>query len=167
MGLRLAAAYGGTNYQNAISGWVKLITENGMVVIVDLHWTALQLMLSNAQEPMADADHAPTVWSRSPRRSRERLGHLRPVQRALHHGLVLLGQRRLVRAAERTNYTVAGMAALLQAVRNAGAQNVVILGGLSASSDMSQWVSSVNGIPTPPVAPERDQYRERRGVVAR
>jgi hypothetical protein len=40
------------------------------------------------------------------------------------------------------------MASLLQAVRGAGAQNVVILGGLSYSSDMSQWVSSVNSIPT-------------------
>ena len=47
-------------------------------------------------------------------------------------------------------YTTAGMAALLQAVRNAGAQNVVIMGGLSYSSDMSQWASSVNGIPSLP-----------------
>jgi hypothetical protein len=39
------------------------------------------------------------------------------------------------------------MAALLKAVRSAGADNVVILGGLAYSSDMSQWVTSVNGIP--------------------
>jgi hypothetical protein len=49
-----------------------------------------------------------------------------------------------------TNYSVAGMAALLQAVRKTGAENVVILGGLSYSSDMSQWVASVNGIPNLP-----------------
>jgi hypothetical protein len=35
-------------------------------------------------------------------------------------------------------------------VRGAGAQNVVILGGLGYSSDMSQWVTSVNGIPSLP-----------------
>jgi hypothetical protein len=42
------------------------------------------------------------------------------------------------------------MASLLQAVRKAGAENVVILGGLAYSSDMSQWVASVNGIPSLP-----------------
>jgi endoglucanase len=42
---------------------------------------------------------------------------------------------------------VAGIASLLQAVRGAGAKNVVIMGGLSYSSDMSMWVSSVNSIP--------------------
>jgi endoglucanase len=40
------------------------------------------------------------------------------------------------------------MASLLQAVRNAGADNVVILGGLAYSSDFSQWVALVNNIPT-------------------
>jgi S-formylglutathione hydrolase FrmB len=41
------------------------------------------------------------------------------------------------------------MVSLLQAVRNAGANNVVILGGLADSSDFSQWVALVNNIPTP------------------
>ncbi len=40
------------------------------------------------------------------------------------------------------------MASLLHAVRNAGANNVVILGGLAYSSDFSQWVALVNTIPT-------------------
>ncbi len=40
------------------------------------------------------------------------------------------------------------MASLLQAVRNAGANNVVILGGLAYSSDFSQLVGLVNNIPT-------------------
>src|SRR5262245_44084682 len=34
------------------------------------------------------------------------------------------------------------------AARNAGANNVVILGGLAYSSDFSQWVALVNNIPT-------------------
>jgi hypothetical protein len=49
-----------------------------------------------------------------------------------------------------TAYAVAGMATMLQAVRNAGAPNVVILGGLSLSQDFSSWVTSVNSIPTLP-----------------
>src|SRR5258708_6328199 len=39
-------------------------------------------------------------------------------------------------------------ASLLQAGRNAGANNMVILGGLPYSSDFSPWVALVNSIPT-------------------
>jgi endoglucanase len=38
------------------------------------------------------------------------------------------------------NYTASGMAQLLQAVRGAGANNVVIIGGLQWSNDLSQWL---------------------------
>ena len=147
----VAAAYGGTNYQNAISGWVNLITQNGMVAIVDLHWTAPGTTLSNAQEPMADADHAPTVWSQI---AKTFAGNGSVIFDLFNEPFITDWSCWVSGGScaqlNGTNYTVAGMAALLQAVRNAGAQNVVILGGLSYSSDMSQWVSSVNGIPTLP-----------------
>src|SRR2546427_9397638 len=51
-------------------------------------------------------------------------------------------------AAAGNAYNVADMASLPQAVRNAGANNVIILGGLAYSSDFSQWVALVNNIPT-------------------
>ncbi len=35
------------------------------------------------------------------------------------------------------------MAAMLQAVRNAGALNIAILGGLAGAQDFSKWVTSV------------------------
>jgi len=31
-------AYSGANYQNAIIGWINLLTSNGLAVIADLHW---------------------------------------------------------------------------------------------------------------------------------
>jgi endoglucanase len=142
------SAYSGANYQTAIADWVNLITQNGIVAVVDLHWTAPGSTLSQGQEPMADADHAPTVWSQ--------------VAKAFAgNGLVLfdLFNEPFITdwgcwvsggscAQENgTTYAVAGMAALLQAVRGAGAENVVLLGGLAYSSDMSQWVSSVSSIP--------------------
>src|SRR5258705_155254 len=57
-------------------------------------------------------------------------------------------------AAAGNAYNVADMASLLQAVRNAGANNVVILGALSwqcarcTRATSSQWVASVNNIST-------------------
>src|SRR6516164_8778648 len=32
-------AYAGANYQNAIKAYVRLVNANGMVVILDLHWS--------------------------------------------------------------------------------------------------------------------------------
>ncbi len=145
------AAYSGAAYQSALESWVSLLTSNGMVAIIDLHWTAPGGALSNAQEPMADADHAPTFWSQV-------------AKTFAGNGMVIfdLFNEPFITdwgcwtsggscAQENgTTYAVAGMASLLQAVRGAGAQNVVILGGLAYSSDMSQWAASVNSIPSLP-----------------
>jgi len=148
------AAYSGTNYQNAIQTWVNLITSNGFVAIVDLHWTAPGSYLAKSQTPMADADHAPTFWSQV-------------AKMFASNGSVifdLFNEPYIMdwtcwtqggmcakwngSSATGSSYQVAGMASLLQAVRTAGAENVVIMGGLGYSSDMSSWVTSVNSIPT-------------------
>jgi hypothetical protein len=145
------AAYSGAAYQAAVKKWVDLLTSNGMVAILDLHWTAAGASLSNAQQPMPDADHAPTLWSQV-------------ATTFASNGAVIFDlfnepyvtdwtcwtSGGACAQANGATYTVAGMAALLQAVRNAGANNVVILGGLAYSSDLSQWVASVNSIPKLP-----------------
>jgi endoglucanase len=148
------AASGGTNYQTAITTWVKLLTTNGMVAIVDLHWTAPGTYLAKGQTPMADADHAPTFWSQV---AKTFAGNGMVVFDLFNEpyisdwGCWVSGGSCAQwngSSAVGATYTVAGMASLLQAVRNAGAQNVVIMGGLGYSSDMSQWVKSVQSIPT-------------------
>jgi hypothetical protein len=147
----VAAAYGGANYQNAISTWVNLLTQNGMVVILDLHWTAPGTTLANAQAPMADADHAPTFWSQVATAFKDDgtvIFDLFNEPFITDWGCWTSGGS--CAQLDGASYTVAGMASLLQAVRKAGAENVVILGGLAYSSDMSQWVASVNGIPSLP-----------------
>jgi endoglucanase len=142
-------ASAGSNYQNAITTWVNLITMNGMVAIVDLHWTAPGSNLANAQIPMADADHSPTFWSQV---AKAFAGNGSVVFDLFNEPYITDWSCWVSGGScaqyNGSNYTVAGMASLLQAVRNAGAQNLVILGGLAYSSDMSQWVASVNSIPT-------------------
>jgi len=147
----VASAYGGTNYQNAIGGWVSLLTQNGMVVILDLHWTAPGTTKSTAQEPMADADHAPTFWSQVATMFK---GNGSVIFDLFNEPFITDWTCWVSGGScaqlNGTSYPVAGMASLLKAVRSTGAQNVVILGGLAYSSDMSQWVASVNGIPKLP-----------------
>ena len=146
------SAYAGTTYQNAIAR----LGEPAHAERDGRHpRSALDGAGHHARhEPGPDGRRRPLPHVLVPGRhdvQGQRVGHLRSLQRAVHHRLELLGQRRLVRAAERHHATPSpGMASLLKAVRSAGAQNVVILGGLAYSSDMSQWVASVNGIPSLP-----------------
>ena len=143
------AAFSGANYQKALSDWVNLITQNGMIAVIDLHWTAAGGSQSNAQQPMADADHAPTFWSQV---AKAFAGNGSVIFDLFNEpfitdwGCWVKGGS--CAQANGASYQVAGMAALLKAVRGAGADNVVILGGLAYSSDMTQWVTSVNSIPS-------------------
>jgi hypothetical protein len=141
--------YGGAPYQAAVTTWVNLITSNGMVAIVDLHWTAPGTDLANAQIPMADADHAPMFWSQVAATfasNGQVIFDLFNEPFITDWGCWTSGG--MCASWMGATYNVAGMASLLQAVRNAGAKNVVIMGGLSYSSDMESWVSSVTSIPT-------------------
>jgi|HubBroStandDraft_4_1064222.scaffolds.fasta_scaffold02455_8 hypothetical protein len=153
--------YGGstaTEYQSAIEQFVSLLTTNGLSVIVDLHWAGPgtdQTNPSLGQIPMADADHAVTFWT--------------SVASAFKgNGSVIFdlfnepditdwecwvsGAAASANCAQAngTSYAVAGMATMLQAVRNAGAPNIAILGGLAYSQDFSMWVTSVQSIPSLP-----------------
>src|SRR3989449_11064651 len=58
----VAAAYSGDNYRRAISDYVALLNRAGMVVILDLHWTAAGTAIALGQAPMPNRDHTPQFW---------------------------------------------------------------------------------------------------------
>jgi aryl-phospho-beta-D-glucosidase BglC (GH1 family) len=148
----VASAYGGANYQQAIASYVNLLTSSGMIVILDLHWAAPGTQTATQQLGMADADHSPTFWSQVA----TAYANSPSVVFDLFNEPFITDWTCWVSggscAQDKNNaaYTTAGMASLLKAVRTAGANNVVIMGGLGYSSDFSQWESSVNGIPNLP-----------------
>jgi hypothetical protein len=57
------ASASGSNYRNAIVGYVNRINAAGMYVILDLHWNAPDGLRAVAQQAMADADHSTAFWS--------------------------------------------------------------------------------------------------------
>jgi endoglucanase len=143
--------YGGKNYQDAIKAYVDLLIQNGMYVILDLHWAAPGTETANGQLGMADADHAPTFWSQVAAAYASYDDH---VLFDLFNEPFISDWNCWLKGgtcAEDYNnqtYQAAGMAALLKAVRGAGADNVVMMGGLGYASDFSQWVSEVKSIPS-------------------
>jgi endoglucanase len=144
------AAAAGSAYRAAIRQWVSLLEQNGMYVIVDLHWAAPGSDLANGQLGMADADHAPTFWSQV---AAAYAGDDGQVIFDLFNepfisdwGCWLNGSA-CATDANGSAYMTAGMKTLLAAVRGAGADNLAILGGLGYSSEFTMWVDEVAQLP--------------------
>jgi hypothetical protein len=149
-------AYSGANYQSAIKAYVHLLNANGIVAILDLHWTdgaytgpsaGCSSARAVCQKPMPDAAQAIPFWKsvahafkgndavifdlfNEPYASRA-TGSTGSGWRCWLHGGTCPG----------ISYRVAGMQSLVNAVRSTGATNVLMLGGEEYSNDLRQWLS--------------------------
>jgi len=137
-------AYGGTNYQVAIQQFVNLLNSNGIVVILDLHWTAPGNTPATGQLPMPDTDHSITFWQQV-------------AQAYATNSMVIfdLFNEPYPDSNQNTtaawvcwlkggtcpgfSYQAAGMQQLVTAVRSQGAKNILMLGGINYSNTLAQW----------------------------
>jgi endoglucanase len=150
-------AYAGASYRNAIRRYVNLLNANGIVAILDLHWTdgaytgpssGCSSAEAVCQKPMPDAAQAVPFWtsvaktfSRNdavifdlfnepyPERA-DGNNETEGWQCWRHGGNACVG----------ISYRVAGMQTLVRAVRKTGAKNVIMLGGLEYANDLTQWL---------------------------
>lgn len=148
--------YAGTSYINAVKAYVSLLNANGLVVIVDLHWTdglytgnssGCSSAQATCQKPMPDAAQAIPFWTsvastfkgnnavvfdlfNEPYASRA-TGDTTTGWQCWLNGGTCAG----------IGYPVAGMQAMVSAVRSTGATNVLMLGGEEYSNDLSQWLT--------------------------
>ena len=144
-------AYAGANYQNAIKAYVHLLNANGIVAILDLHWTdgaytgpssGCSSAQAVCQKPMPDAAQAIGFWTsvantfkgndavifdlfNEPYASRA-TGSTASGWRCWLNGGTCAG----------ISYQVAGMQSMVNAVRSTGATNVIMLGGEEYSNDL-------------------------------
>jgi hypothetical protein len=145
--------FAGANYQAAIEGYVSRLEAHGMIVDLDLHWTAPAAVSASTQDVMADTDHSTTFWSQ-----------VAAIYGQDHHVVFELFNEphdiswncwengcTIPAAGTTPAWQAAGMQQLVTAVRSAHASNVVILGGLGFSGDISQWKSHQ---PTDPLGQE-------------
>jgi len=142
------AQYAGANYQSAIVNYVNLLNQNGLVAILDLHWNAPGTTSATGQEPMADADHSPAFWSSVA----STFANNSSVIFDLYNEPYSISWSCWVNGGTSTScgtsYNIAGMNQLIAAVRSAGANNVVMAGGLAYSNDLSQWLQNEPTDPT-------------------
>jgi endoglucanase len=142
----VGAAYRGVHYRKAIEAYVRLLNANGIVAILDLHWsdglyTGPSAGCASAeavcQKPMPDAAESIRFWSsvastfagndavifdlfNEPYPESALATETAAWTCWLHGGRA---------CSPGISYPVAGMQALVKAVRAAGANNVIMLGG--------------------------------------
>jgi endoglucanase len=127
----------GARYRSAIHAYVTRLHKAGLYVILDLHWNAPGTHMATGQQPMADLDHAPAFWSSVARAFLSDPAVLFDLYneplgiswRCWRDGCALPG-----------GWSTAGMQALVDAVRGAGARQPVIAAGLSSGNDLSSWL---------------------------
>jgi endoglucanase len=146
----------GANYQNAVKGYVHRLNADGMVVILDLHWTdgaytgaasACSSAEATCQKPMPGMGAVP-FWSSVASTFKD------------NDAVIFdLFNEPYPEQADQMNYTegwqcwlnggncagisypVAGMQDMVNAVRSTGANNVLMLGGLEWSNDLDGWLA--------------------------
>ncbi|HEV2345533.1 MAG TPA: cellulase family glycosylhydrolase [Actinocrinis sp.] len=150
------AAYAGAAYQSAIKSYVNLLNDNGIVAVLDLHWTdgaysgpgaGCGSAQATCQKPMPDTAEAVPFWTsvagafkgddsvvfdlfNEPYPSQADANNETEGWQCWLNGGTCAG----------IGYSVAGMQSLVNAVRSSGADNVLMLGGLSWSNDLTQWL---------------------------
>jgi endoglucanase len=149
--------YAGRNYRLAVDKYVKLLIANGMIVIVDLHWTdgrytgrssGCSSALAVCQKPMPDAAESIPFWTSVASTFRDNKNVIFDLfnepfpDRALRSPTAawqcwLRGGRY---CSAGIHYPVAGMQTLVNTVRATGANNVIMLGGLNDSTDLTGWL---------------------------
>jgi endoglucanase len=138
------AMYSGTKYVAALVDYVNRINAHGMYVIFDLHHSAPGTQLASDQQPMADRSHSNAYWS-----SVAATFKTNPAVIFDLYNEPYPDSNRNTPAAWKcvrdggtcpgVSFTAAGSQEMLTAVRAAGAQNVVMVGGPQYAGDVDQW----------------------------
>jgi endoglucanase len=149
------STYAGQNYINQIKNYADLLNANGIVVILDLHWTdglytgtssGCSSAQATCQKPMPDAAEAIPFWTsvantfkgnnavifdlfNEPYASRA-TGSTTTGWECWLNGGTCPG----------IGYQVAGMQSMVNAVRSTGASNVLMLGGEEYANDLTDWL---------------------------
>lgn len=146
--------YSGPAYQKAIENYVALLHRNGMAAILDLHWTdgadpsgGCPSATATCQKPMPDAAHTPAFWRSVASHFKNDRSTVFDLFNEPYPNTPIPDRTQAWRcwrdggdACPGIHYRVAGMQSLVTAVRSAGARNVVMVGGLSYSNDLTGWL---------------------------
>jgi hypothetical protein len=138
--------FSGGAYQQAIKDYVNLLNLNGMYAILDLSWSGPGSVPATGQVAMPDALHAAAFWSSVASVFKGNDAAIFEIfnepwpdgdadspeaWRCWRDGGTCAG----------VPFATAGMQTLVDAVRETGATNLILLGGVSYSNALSGWLN--------------------------
>ena len=138
--------YGGANYINAIAGYVNMLTANGLYAILDLHWSAPGATLASGQQPMPDRDHSPAFWRSVASTFKGNAAVIfdlfnEPYPDGSANSVAAWNCWKNGGMCSGVGYRAAGMQQLVTTVRDTGATNVIMLGGVQYADALSSWLA--------------------------
>jgi hypothetical protein len=153
----------GSAYQQAVKDYVGILLSNGITPILEMHWNyglytgpsaGCSDVKATCQKPMPDAQYAPSFWTGVAGAFKDN----RVVFDLFNEPYPERGSGSSETAGwicwrdggtcPGITYQVAGFQTLLNSVRATGNTNVVLLGGLAYSNDLTQWLQYKPSDPT-------------------
>jgi hypothetical protein len=145
----------GAEYQQAVKDYVTLLVANGITPIVEMHWNFGQFTGTGSgcadtnatcQKPMPDAQFAPMFWTQVANAFKGNNAVVfdlfnEPFPDFAANFDPTAGWTCWKNGGTCTgiSYQVAGFQGLINTVRATGATNVIMVGGLAFSNDLSHW----------------------------
>jgi Cellulase (glycosyl hydrolase family 5)/Ricin-type beta-trefoil lectin domain-like len=135
-----------SQYRQDIVNYTNLLNSNGIKVILDLHWTAPGSQKATGQLPMPDADHAPSFWTSAASTFKNNSSVFFDLYNEPYTSSWSCWRNGSSSAnaspCNDVNFAVAGMQTLVNTVRNTGATNVILLGGLAYANNLTGWLQN-------------------------
>lgn len=164
LGLDSAPAdFAGDAYKSAIQSYVHLLHKYALVPILDLHWSRAGDATPDSLDPMPNADHSPDLWrdvaatfaddtgvifepfnEPFPDRNRDTT----EAWECWRDGCMARGWE-----ATAEPYQAAGMQELVTSIRDTGATQLILLGGVVYSNALTKWREYRPSDPLENVAP--------------
>ncbi len=164
------ASYSGETYRTSITNWVNLLTQNNIAVVVEIHWSAPGTFIARDQTAMLNRDNSIRAWTDIANRFKNNSSvlfdlHNEPYsewkdwnqesttatwncwKKGSGTGVNCAGldewwdhASNSFNGGARYNFQAAGMDEVTAAVRATGAQNIIILGGLTFANNMTHFL---------------------------
>lgn len=150
-------AYGGTNYIAAVKALVARLEAHGITPIVELHWShgtytggdshCPDTAYATCQKPMPNARYTPAFWTSVAQTFKSDQAVVFDLfnepfpDRATSDLTAAWKCWRDGGSCPGIDFQVAGMQTLLNAIRAAGAKNLVLIPGVAYSNDLRQWLT--------------------------
>lgn len=139
----------GEAYRDAIRYYVTLLQRHGLTPILDLHWAAPGDQMPTELWPMPNADHSEEFWRDVALTFKDNDGVVfEPYNEPYPDSNRIsdeawdcwLNGCQATQWGATESYDAVGMQALVDAIRETGATNLILLGGVQYSNDLSQFL---------------------------